>query len=115
MPNKVQLIKLIINVVVLGALLVISQQAGAEDWYPVRGGITFGISGITLLEQQKNFQDFLIVHDNKKNQGRLAIISIKDKNKVEYFPLSWQTNTELPIDLEAITSVPGKTNSNFIA
>ncbi|MBH8565281.1 hypothetical protein I8748_24380 [Nostoc sp. CENA67] len=115
MPNKVQLTKLIINIVVLGILLFISQQAGAKDWYPVRGGINFGISGISLLEQQSNCQDFLIVHDNKKNQGRLAIISIKDKNKVEYFPLNWQINTELPVDLEAITSVPGKTNSTFIA
>ncbi|QSJ18616.1 hypothetical protein JYQ62_07560 [Nostoc sp. UHCC 0702] len=115
MPNKVQLLKLIINIVVLAALLFISQQAGAKDWYPVRGGITFGISGITLLEQQNNSLDFLIVHDNKKNQGRLAIISIKGKNKVEYLPLNWQSNTELPVDLEAITSVPGKTNSTFIA
>ncbi|MEH2037428.1 hypothetical protein [Nostoc sp.] len=109
-------LKLIINIVVLGALLLISQQVWAQDWRPVRGGIPFGISDIALIEQQSNTLDFLIVHDNKqKNQGRLAIISIKDKRQPEYFPLNWPNNTELPIDLEALTSVPEKTKSSFIA
>lgn len=71
-------LRLIINVIVLGALLLISQQVWAQDWRPVRGGIPFGISGMALIEQKKTTLDFLIVHDNKKpNQGRLAIISIK--------------------------------------
>ncbi|MHC5934505.1 hypothetical protein [Nostoc sp.] len=109
-------LRLIINIVVLGALLLISQQVLAQDWRPVRGGIPFGISGIALIEQQSNSLDFLIVHDNKqKNQGRLAIISIKGKNQPEYFPLNWPNNIELPIDLEAITSVPEKTKFSFIA
>ncbi|MEH2253392.1 hypothetical protein [Nostoc sp.] len=109
-------LKLIINIVVLGALLVISVQVWAQDWRPVRGGIPFGISGIALIGQQSNTLNFLIVHDNKqKNQSRLAIISIKGKNQPEYFPLNWPSNTELPIDLEALTSVPEKTKSFFIA
>ncbi|MEH1875117.1 hypothetical protein [Nostoc sp.] len=109
-------LKLIINIVVLGALLLISQQVWAQDWRPVRGGIPFGISGMALIEQQTNKLDFLIVHDNKqKNQGRLAIISIKGKNQPEYFPLNWPSNIELPIDLEALTSVPEKTKFSFIA
>jgi len=93
-------------------------QVWAQDWRPVRGGIPFGISGMALIEQQSNTNtlDFLIVHDNKqKNQGRLAIISIKGKNQPEYFPLNWPNNIELPIDLEAITSVPEKTKSSFLA
>ncbi|MEH2286675.1 hypothetical protein [Nostoc sp.] len=109
-------LKLIINIVVLGALLLISLQVWAQDWRPLRGGIPFGISGIALIEQQSNTLDFLIVHDNKqKNQGRLAIISIKGKNQPEYFPLNWPSNIELPIDLEALTSVPEKTKFSFIA
>ncbi|MHC0064513.1 hypothetical protein ACWATR_16685 [Nostoc sp. UIC 10890] len=109
-------LRLIINIVILSALLLISQQVGAQDWRPVRGGIPFGISGMALIEQQSNTLDFLIVHDNKqKNQGRVAIISIKGKNQPEYFPLNWPNNTEFPIDLEALTSVPDKTKSSFIA
>lgn len=114
--NMPRFLKLIINIVVLGALLLISQQVWAQDWRPVRGGIPFGISGMALIEQQTNKLDFLIVHDNKqKNQGRLAIISIKGKNQPEYFPLNWPSNIELPIDLEALTSVPEKTKFSFIA
>ena len=109
-------LKLIINIVILGTLLLISVQVWAQDWRPVRGGIPFGIGGIALIQQQSNTLDFLIVHDNKqKNQGRLAIISIKGKNQPEYFPLNWPSNIELPIDLEALTSVPEKTKSSFIA
>lgn len=107
--------KLIINILVLGTLLILCQRVWAQEWRPVRGGIPFGISGIALLGQQSNALDLLIVHDNKQqNQGRLATISIKGKNTPEYFPLNWQSNIALPIDLEALTSVPGISNS-FIA
>ncbi|WP_414563624.1 MULTISPECIES: hypothetical protein [unclassified Anabaena] len=108
--------RLIITIVILGTFLLISQQAWARDWRPVRGGISFGISGMALVEQQNDTLDFLVVHDNKqKNQGRLAIISIKGKNQPEYFAVDWSSTTELPIDLEALTSVPGKNNTEFIA
>ncbi|RCJ28964.1 hypothetical protein A6770_00785 [Nostoc minutum NIES-26] len=114
MPNKPQFL-IILNIVVLGVLLLISQQVWAQDWHPVRGGIASGISGMALLEQQSNSLDLLIAHDNKKNEARLAIISIKGKNQLEYLPLNWSINIKLPIDLEAISSVPGQTNSTFIA
>jgi len=107
--------KLFINIVILVTLLFFYRQVWAQEWQPVRGGIPFGISGIALLGQQNNSLDFLIVHDNKqKNQGRLATISLKGKNTPEYFPLNWQNNIALPIDLEALTSVPRSSNS-FIA
>lgn len=106
---------IILNLVVVLGVLLLTPQVGAQDWQPVRGGITFGISGMALLEQQSNSLDFLIAHDNKKNESRLAIISIKSKNQLEYLPLNWPSNTKLPIDLEAITSVPGQKNSTFIA
>ncbi|MEH2154655.1 hypothetical protein [Nostoc sp.] len=111
-----RLLRLIINIVILSALLLISQQVWAQDWRPVRGGIPFGISGMALIEQQSNRLDFLIVHDNKKpNQTRLAIISIKGKKQPEYFPLNWPSEIELPIDLESLTSVTQNENSDFIA
>jgi hypothetical protein len=114
--NMPRFLKLITNIVVLSALLLISVQVWAQDWRPVRGGIPFGISGMALIEQQSNTLDFLIVHDNKKpNQPRLAIINIKGKKQPEYFPLNWPDNIELPIDLEALTSIPEKTKSSFIA
>ncbi|HIK03675.1 MAG TPA: hypothetical protein IGS40_02995 [Trichormus sp. M33_DOE_039] len=108
--------KLVIKVLILVALLLISQRVSAQPWRPVRGGIAFGISGMSVVSQKGNYVDFLIVHDNKqKNQGRLAIISIKGQDSPAYFPIAWPSNTELPTDLEALTSIPGKNNSRFIA
>ncbi|MBK1989106.1 hypothetical protein A0J48_016435 [Sphaerospermopsis aphanizomenoides BCCUSP55] len=108
--------KLIITLVVLGGLLLISQQVSAQSWIPVRGGIPFGISGMALINQQSNKLDFLIVHDNKKpNQGRLAIISLRGKNQPEYLPLNLPNNIQLPTDLEALTSIPDTNNFDFIA
>ncbi|MBD2597952.1 hypothetical protein H6G74_27045 [Nostoc spongiaeforme FACHB-130] len=107
--------KLIINILCLAALLILCQKVWAQEWQPVRGGIPFGISGIALLGQQNNSLEFLIVHDNKqKNQSRLATIKIQGKNAPEYLPLNWQNNLALPIDLEALTSIPKSSNS-FIA
>ncbi|WP_066375525.1 hypothetical protein [Anabaena sp. CA = ATCC 33047] len=107
---------LIMKILIIGFLLLLSQQVLAQNWRPVRGGITAGISGMSLLSRQNAAMDLLIVHDNKqKNQGRLAIISIKGENQPEYLPLDWPNHTELPIDLEALTSIPGKQDSRFIA
>jgi hypothetical protein len=108
--------RLILTLVVLSVLLFISQRVFAQEWRPVRGGIPFGISGMALVQQQEDNLDFLIVHDNKKpNQGRLAIISLKGKNQPDYFPLNWPSNIKLPIDLEALTTIPNTNNSDFIA
>ncbi|TVP65269.1 MAG: hypothetical protein EA343_03860 [Nodularia sp. (in: Bacteria)] len=110
-----RIFKLIITVVILSAFLLVSQPTWARDWRPVRGGFLFGISGMALVEQQSDTLEFLIVHDNKqKNQGRLAIVSIQGKKQPEYFPLDWPSDVALPIDLEAITVVPGR-NNDFIA
>jgi hypothetical protein len=110
-----KIFRLIVNIVVVVAFLICCQRVWAQEWQPVRGGIPFGISGIALLEQQSNSLNFLIAHDNKqKNQVRLATITIKGKNKPQYFPLNWQSNIKLPEDLEALTSIPG-TSNYFIA
>jgi hypothetical protein len=107
---------LVINLIILGSLLFISQPVRAQEWRPVRGGINFGISGIALLTQKDNNLDFLIVHDNKqKNQVRLAVIHIHGENQPEYTPLNLPEKTVLPDDLEALTSLPGKNTSEFLA
>lgn len=92
------------------------QPMQAQQWRPVRGGITFGISGMALLEQTENSWSFLIVHDNKlKGEGRLAIITVTGKEAPQYFPVNWPSTTELPIDLEALTVVPGEGELTFMA
>ncbi|MEA5514737.1 hypothetical protein [Nodularia sp. UHCC 0506] len=111
-----RLFQLIITIVVFSAFLLVSQPTWAGDWRPVRGGLLFGISGIALVQQQNDTLKFLIVHDNKqKQQGRLAIVSIQGQKQPEYFPIDWSSDKALPSDLEAITSVPGKNNTDFIA
>jgi hypothetical protein len=96
----------------LQAILLVPQQVLAQQWRPVRGGILFGISGMALVQQQSNSLNLLLVHDNKgKDEARVAIITIKGQAQPEYFPLNWPSNTALPGDLEALTSVPGETNS----
>ncbi len=104
-----------ITIVVLGGLLLISQQVFAQTWIPVRAGIPFGISGIALMNQQSDKLDFSTVHDNKQpNQGRLAIISLQGENQPEYLLLNWP-NKKLPTDLEALKSITDTKNYDFIA
>ena len=94
----------------------VPQPVLSQQWRPVRGGIAFGISGMVLLTQQSDSHSFLVVHDNKqKNQGRLAIITIKGEESPEYFPLKWPSNTPLPVDLESLTAVPGTSEPTFMA
>ncbi|HAX75774.1 MAG TPA: hypothetical protein DCY88_08045 [Cyanobacteria bacterium UBA11372] len=98
--------------VLLKSMLLIPHPALAQQWRPVRGGILFGISGMALVQQQSNEMKFLIVHDNKgKNEGRLAVITIKGEAQPEYVALTWPSNADLPSDLEAIASIPGRLNS----
>ena len=107
-----QFLNLLIAGSLLQAMLLVPQQVLAQPWRPVRGGIVFGISGMALVQQQSNSLNLLIVHDNKgKDEARLAMMTIKGQAQPEYFPLNWPGNTALPADLEALTSVPGETNS----
>lgn len=91
------------------------QPTKAQEWLPVRGGINFGISGMAVLPEQDNLPSFLIVHDNKKkDEGRLAIVTIDNQGQTQYLPLEWLTKVESPIDLESVTTVPGQ-KSSFMA
>lgn len=110
-----RLFSLLFCTIILTILLLNSQKVVAEQWRPVRGGINFGISGIALIEKKDNFLEFLIVHDNKgKDEGRLAIITIKGKQQPEYFPFNSSKGLQelyFGSDLEAITAVPTEPSS----
>lgn len=107
-----QFLKLLITGAILKVILLMPQDVWAQQWRPVRGGLLFGISGMALMSQENHSLNLLVIHDNKgKDEGRLAIITIKGQEQPEYFPLNWPSNAELPIDLEAIASIPGKANS----
>ncbi|MEB3182750.1 MAG: hypothetical protein VKL59_27480 [Nostocaceae cyanobacterium] len=100
----------------LSTLLFVTEEVLAQQWRPVRGGILYGISGMALISHKAKVLNFLVVHDNKKaNQGRLAMITIKDKKQPVYSPLEWRSNIKLPIDLEGLTTVPGTNKPSFMA
>ncbi len=110
-----QLLAFIITLATLAAFMLMPQSVLSQQWRPVRGGIPFGISGMTLLEQQSSSRSFLVVHDNKNpSLGRLAIITIKDEQSPQYFPVNWSSDTPLPIDLESLTAVPGTSEPTFM-
>ncbi|BAZ42152.1 hypothetical protein NIES4101_81200 [Calothrix sp. NIES-4101] len=110
MRRFLKLIIAIIPIAGVSTLLFLSQKPlKQEQWLSVQNSITYGISGMTVLQQQNNSLDLLVVHDNKKpNQVRLGIVKIQGNNSPQYLPLQWQTNTKLPIDLESLTFVPTK-------
>jgi len=108
--------RFLITVATCAALVLVPQAVLSQQWRPVRGGIQFGISGMTLLGSQSGSDSFLVVHDNKeKSQGRLAIITIKGQDSPQYSPMNWPSGTDLPIDLESLTAVPGTSNPTFMA
>ncbi len=54
---------------------------------------------------------YLVVHDNKKKEdARLALVTIQGDEPPQYRALTWPGN-KLPVDLEALTSVPGQPSS----
>jgi hypothetical protein len=56
----------------------------------------------------------LVVHDNKNaDEGRFAVVSQTDSDWLQYRPLAWPADRDRPIDLEALTAVPG--TDTFVA
>ncbi|NVM56768.1 MAG: hypothetical protein HWN51_01420 [Desulfobacterales bacterium] len=103
-------------VVIVASLFLLPGQVLSQQWRPIKGGKAYGISGLGLIDQSGTSASFLIVHDNKKkNEGRLAMITIEGNKEPRYSPLNWPDNIELPVDLEALTCVPGEEESSFMA
>jgi hypothetical protein len=83
----------------------------------VGGGILLGISGMVMVEQHRAdattpaHTTYLVVHDNKRpEEGRLALVTIQGDEPPQYRALPWPGDNP-PVDLEALTTVPGQANS----
>lgn len=97
----------------LASLALLTLCVQPTDWEFVKGGITSGISGMTLLEAGDDSARFLIVHDNKlEGQGRAAIVTTSRGDRPHYEPLTWE-GSPLPADLEALSALPG--SKKFLA
>ncbi|CAN5557327.1 hypothetical protein BH10ACI2_BH10ACI2_12900 [soil metagenome] len=80
----------------------------AQQWRPLSGSRQSNISGMALIEHEKQHSSFLIVHDNKKkDQTHVAVITVDGADAPKYTPLSW-IGDDVPVDLEAATSIPGE-------
>ena len=106
---------MILAVVVLWMSLL--QPLQALEWRPVGGGILRGISGMALVAQHRSGATtstrttYLVVHDNKKpEEGRLALVTVQGDEPPQYRALPWPGDNP-PVDLEALTSVPGQVGS----
>lgn len=91
----------------LSLCLLLTSQIGCsstnEKWHPLSEQKTQGISGIAVV----NEKNFLVVHDNKKaDEPRLGLVMWESNGTPSLKPITWCNKTNLPIDLEAITSVP---------
>ncbi|WP_405056758.1 hypothetical protein OG474_28970 [Kribbella sp. NBC_01505] len=78
--------------------------ARADDsWQKIADGMTAGVSGIAVLGDD----DVLVVRDNKKVGENRAVRLRYDDGKVRKVePIVWPG--ELPVDLEAVEPVPGR-------
>lgn len=93
-----------------------AQAANAQtsEWRPVSGARRDNISGMALIEHAGNKTAFLVVNDNKKQeQTHSAIVSVEGRAAPKYAALRW-LGTDIPTDLEAVTSVPDL-RDNFFA
>ena len=98
----------------LTALLVCTTGLHAQQWRPVGGSQQDNISGMALVEQVGNRSVFFVVHDNKKaGQRRLSLITLVGDAPPGITPLKWKGG-EMPVDLEAATSVPGVADQYII-
>lgn len=91
-------------------------QVMAGQWYFIKKGRNFAVSGMALIKHNDDSCTFIVVHDNKKRgEPRLGLLTIDKKRHWHYLSLSWPDNIELPVDLEAITFIPGSKEPSFIA
>jgi hypothetical protein len=91
-------------------LIFVSSSAFAEEWFSVADQKILGISGVAVIDSNH----FLVVHDNKKpDQPRLNILSWQKDQKPTLTPLNW-CDQNFPIDLEAITAIPGYKNDYLV-
>ena len=84
--------------------------AGFFDWFEIGKNRQTNISGMALIEQTGAQTSFIVVHDNKKKkQARAAVVTIKDDKSSQFSALNW-LGSDFPVDLEAVTKIPGAAN-----
>jgi hypothetical protein len=77
-----------------------------SEWRDVGSSQRATISGMALVGRAADRLQFLIVHDNKQpGEHRLALITIG--SPTSYTSIAWPAGYALPVDLEAVASVPG--------
>jgi len=101
-----------LGVVVLVALLLLGIPRLPSDWTSIGEQQVLAISGLTRMSG--NPREFLVVHDNKRPaEHRLATIVIDAT--VQYRPIAWPSGYALPIDLEALSPLPGSPTQFLVA
>lgn len=97
----------------LASLALLFLTSPHSEWEFVQGGITSGISGMSLLEATDDTASFLIVHDNKaEGQTRAAVVTTRRGDRPHYRPLAWE-GSPLPVDLESLARIPA--TNKFVA
>lgn len=109
--------KVLARLLVLGLSCTWGWTASANPiWRPVQPGKRKGISGLAFIQKQDQVCQFLAVHDNKgdQDQPRLAVLGVPSQGPITYQALTWPTASSLPLDLEALASVPN-TKTEYVA
>ncbi|WP_053924067.1 hypothetical protein [Streptomyces chattanoogensis] len=107
------MIKKVFGVAIAGAALLVpmaaAHAADAVDWQRVGEGITSGISGIVVDGRGGSALDTLAVRDNKNpGESRLVAVRYRPGAAPRVRPVRW--SGELPVDLEALDAVPGRSH-----
>lgn len=100
-----------LGIAMLVAVVLLGVPRLTSDWISIGQRQELAISGMTRLAGER---EFLIVHDNKRpGEQRLAIITLGAA--VQYQPIAWPAGYALPIDLEAVTPLPGSSTLFLVA
>lgn len=117
--TTLKLKRIVLLLVACGVIALAAQRGNAQSWVKVGEGINScgndgmlcGISGMALMSKAGETVKFLVVHDSKgKNDLRLGILTPSAKPNLKLLNGFENINT----DLEAITSLPDKSNE-FLA
>ena len=97
---------------VLAGILLLGLPRFGSEWTSVGERQEIAISGLTRLGGGD--REFMIVHDNKRPaENRLASIVLG--STVQYQPIAWPSGYAVPIDLEAISPLPGSSTQFLVA
>ncbi|GAB3931078.1 hypothetical protein GCM10029976_034240 [Kribbella albertanoniae] len=87
-----------------GSLPCTAAPRADDGWHKIGDGMTAGVSGIAVLGDS---DDVLVVRDNKKaGENRAVRVRLDDGEVEKVEPIAWPD--ELPVDLEAVEPVPGR-------